>query len=321
MGQPETSERQRRARILFMGTPTFAARIVNALLEYGFNLVGVITQPDKPKGRGRLLVSSPVKKVAELKALPVYQPERLKDPGVIDTIRGLLPDVVLVAAYGKILPQEILRLPSLGCFNVHASILPAYRGAAPIPWAIINGETVTGITIFKMDSGMDTGDVLVVRSLEIQPHETAGELTERLAECAVPVVIKALEKIVLGNAALVPQDSSRATYAPLLKKADGRVDWTLHTEEIRNRIRGLDPWPGAYTFWQGSLLKLFKGHTESLDPALPPGRVVEASRRGLLIRTGSGVLRVDELQLQGSRRMNAPDFLRGHPLKEGEQLG
>ena len=316
-----SSGRGERGRILFMGTPAFAARILNGLLLEKWNVVGVVTQADKPKGRGRIIVPPPVRTVAEEANLPVFQPARIKDPELIETLQGLDPEVIMVAAYGKILPHEILGLPRLGCFNVHASLLPAYRGAAPIQWSLIRGETITGITIFRMDAGMDTGDILLTRSIAILPEETAGELRERLSSQAIPLVSEALEILLQGKAVFIPQDSSRATYAPVLKKEYGRIDWGLAGEEIRNRLRGLDPWPGAYTSWQGRLLKLFCGRAETLEPDLVPGQVAEASSRGLLVRTGVGVLRIEEVQIEGGRRMKVGEFLRGHRMKEGEQLG
>jgi methionyl-tRNA formyltransferase len=310
-----------RGRILFMGTPAFAARILNGLLLEKWNVVGVVTQADKPKGRGRIIVPPPVRTVAEEANLPVFQPARIKDPELIETLQGLDPEVIMVAAYGKILPHEILGLPRLGCFNVHASLLPAYRGAAPIQWSLIRGETRTGITIFRMDAGMDTGDILLTRSIAILPEETAAELRERLASLAIPMVSEALETLLQGKAVFIPQDSSRATYAPVLRKEYGRLDWGLAAEELRNRLRGFDPWPGAYTSWQGRLLKLFCGRAETLEPDLVPGQVAEASSRGLLVRTGVGVLRIEEVQIEGGRRMKVGEFLRGHRMKEGEQLG
>ncbi len=308
-------------RILFMGTPGFAATIFKGLVQVGWRFVGAVTQPDKARGRGRVPSQPPLKLCATAAGIEVFQPQTLKDPYTVDAIKGLSLDLILVAAYGKILPSQILELPRLGCFNIHASLLPELRGAAPINWAILRGYSVTGITIFKMDQGMDTGDIVFARQIAIDPEETAGELSQRLAELAIPIADHALECIVRGVATYTPQDHSRATYAPVLTKADGLIDWTLPAEHIRNRIRGLDPWPTAYTRWRGKMLKLFRAYVEDAEPDAACGEVVATPREGILVRAGKGIVVVREVQYEGGRRMCAADFLRGHPIRVGDRLG
>lgn len=324
MGQKETNEEakpEKSARLVFMGTPAFAAIVLEGLLRAGWSVVGVVCRPDMPKGRGRKVLPPAAKVTAEARQIPVWQPARMKDPHFLEALRGLRPDLIVVAAYGKILPQEILSLPPQGCYNVHGSLLPAYRGAAPIRRAVMNNEQVTGITIFRMDEGMDTGDILAAESLAIDPEETAGELTERLARLAVSILPAALRDVIQGRARLVPQDHSRATYAPVLRKNDGEILWALSAEEIRNRIRGLDPWPGAYTFWKGKRLRLWKALAEPVESSGLPAALLSVSGEGLRVATGKGVLRVTSLQVEGGRRMTVEEFLRGHEMQAGERFG
>lgn len=304
-----------------MGTPTFAARILAGMLGQGWGIVAAVAQPDKPKGRGRILSRPPVKEVALEAGIEVLQPVKLKDPVFLDHLKRLSVDLILVAAYGKILPAEILGLPPMGCFNIHASLLPELRGAAPINWALLRGATVTGITIFRMDEGMDTGDIVLKHPVQIDPEETAGELSRRLADLAVPAADRALERILQGRAEFTPQDHSRATYAPPLRKSDGLIDWHLSAEEIRNRIRGLDPWPGAFTTWRGRMLKLFRAGTEDAEIDAPCGEVVAVAKEGFVVRAGRGLVIVKEVQYEGGRRMSAAEFSRGHPLAVGERFG
>jgi len=313
--------RKDEAGLVFMGTPSFAAVILKNLLAGGWKVLGVVTQPDRARGRGRRVSPSPVKEVALERGLPVLQPASLKEPGFGEALRHLAPDLVVTAAYGRILPQRVLSLPPLGCFNVHASLLPAYRGAAPIPWALLRGEQETGITIFRMDKGMDTGDVLLARPLTIRPGETAGELTGRLALLACEILPEALELLIRGRAALVPQDHARATDAPPLTKEQGRIDWGLPAREICNRIRAFDPWPGAFTFLQEKKLNLWEAEALPRAGTGSPGEILAAAADGLQVKTGDGVLRVLSLQIEGKKRMMVADFLRGHPVGVGEKLG
>jgi methionyl-tRNA formyltransferase len=304
-----------------MGTPSFGAICLEGLFEHGWNVVGAVTQPDRPRGRGRKVLPPPVSQVAQARGILVLQPKKLNDDVFFQDLADLRPDMMVVAAYGKILPRRVLALPPLGCFNVHASVLPAYRGPAPVRWAIINGEKTTGITIFRMDEGMDTGDVLVDASLEIDPNETAGELTDRLARLAVRILTPCLRDIVDGKARFVPQDHDKATVVPILKKGDGRIDWHLPAESIRNRIRGLDPWPGAFTFWKGKRLRLWEADARDDGSAGKPGEILSADGQGVRVRTGRGTLCLKSVQLEGGRRMSVEEFLRGHKMKPGDSLG
>lgn len=308
-------------RIVFMGTPAFAAVVLEGLLQDGWNVVAAVTQPDRPRGRGRKVMPPPVSQVASANGILVLQPKQSRDSVFLEDLSDLHPDMMVVAAYGKILPLQVLSLPPLGCYNVHASVLPAYRGPAPVRWAIINGEKATGITIFRMDEGMDTGDVLVTESLEIDPKETAGELTERLARLAARMLTPALRDIVEGRARFVPQEHEKATVVPILKKGDGLIDWGLPAESIRNRIRGLDPWPGAFTFWRGKRLRLWEAATRDQGSKGEPGEILSVAGHGIGVQTGRGTLGLMSLQLEGGRRMSAEEFLRGHKMQPGERLG
>jgi len=313
--------REEYPRIVFMGTPTFASIILEGLFEDGWNVVGAVTQPDRPRGRGRKLTTPPVSQVAQAHGILVLQPKKIKDGVFLEDLADLRPDMMVVAAFGRILPRDVLSLPSLGCYNVHASVLPAYRGPAPVRWAIINGEKTTGITIFRMDEGMDTGDLLLSESLEIGPDETAGVVTERLARLAARIITPALRDIVGGTARFVPQEHDKATVVPILKKGDGRIDWSLSAESIRNRIRGLDPWPGAFTFWRGKRLRLWEAEANEAGSAGKPGEVLSVDNEGVMVRAGEGTLRLKSVQLEGGRRMRVEEFLRGHKMRPGENLG
>jgi methionyl-tRNA formyltransferase len=304
-----------------MGTPVFAEIILEGLIEDGWNVVGAVTQPDRPSGRGRKVSPPPVSQVAQANGILVVQPKALKDRVFLEDLAELRPDMIVVAAYGKILPLDVLLMPPLGCYNVHASLLPAFRGPAPVRWAIINGERTTGITIFRMDEGMDTGDLLIAESLEIDPNETAGSLTERLARLAARILTPALRDIVEGKARFVPQDHEKATVVPILKKGDGRIDWGLPAESIRNRIRGLDPWPGAFTFWRGKRLRLWEAETNDPGSAGEPGKVLSVADEGVRVQAGGGTICLKSVQLEGGRRMSVEEFLRGHRMKPGESLG
>jgi methionyl-tRNA formyltransferase len=313
--------RQGRTRIVFMGTPEFASILLEALLTDGWNVVGAVTQPDRPKGRGRKVAPTPVSRLAQTRGILVLQPQKIKSKVFFEDLADLRPDMLVVAAFGRILPQEVLSLPPLGCYNVHASLLPAYRGPAPVRWAIINGERTTGVTIFRMDEGMDTGDLIAAESLEIDPDETAGMLTERLARLAARMITPALRQVVEGTARFVPQDHAKATVVPILRKADGLIDWSLTAEAIRNRIRGLDPWPGAFTFWRGKRLRLWEAERQEGRGSGDPGEILSVGDEGVGVQTAEGVLRLKALQLEGGRRMSAQEFLRGRKMVPGERLG
>ena len=304
-----------------MGTPAFAAPVLSALVEAGHEVVLVVTQPDRPKGRGRKLSPPPVKDRAALLGLPVYQPERVKAPEAIETIAAARPDVMVVAAFGQILPKSLLDIPPKGCLNVHASVLPKLRGAAPINWAIINGDTNTGVTIMKMDVGMDTGDMLMVETETIAPDDTAGRLTTRLSAVGSRMIVEALASLEAGSLNPVKQDPVEATYAPLLKKETGLIDWSRPAADVDRLVRGLDPWPGAYTKLEGETLKVWRVEVTDADTSGLPGEVVESGKHGIAVVTGAGVARITELQLGGGRRMKAADYLTGHRVEVGTMLG
>ena len=306
-------------RTVFMGTPDFALQTLQGLIDAGCNLVGVYTQPDRPKGRGKQLAEPPVKALAQRHGIPVYQPARLRQPETVAELRALAPDLIVVVAYGQILPKSVLDIPRCGCINVHASLLPKYRGAAPINKAIIDGETQTGITTMYMDVGLDTGDMLVKQSLAIGPDETAGQLHDRLAALGRAAMEETLRRLCAGTLQRTPQDDGQSTYAPMMKKEDGRIDWHRSAIEIHNQVRGLDPWPGAYTTLNGELLKL-AGTSPHKEEGGAPGRIVAADGKGVRIACGSGTLLVRELQLAGRKRLAAADFLRGCHLAPGAIL-
>jgi len=293
-----------------MGTPQFAAAPLHALAAAGHDIAGVVTRTDKPAGRGRALSAPPAKRAAQELGLDVFQPKRVREPEFIEILRKMDPEVIVVAAYGQILPKEILALPKFGCINIHASLLPAYRGAAPINWAIIRGEHETGITIMQMDEGMDTGAILMQESIPIGPEDTAGGLMEKLAPLGARLIITALPLLASGKLAPVAQDGTKATAAPLLKKGDGLIDWNLSAREIHNRVRGLSPWPGAYSYLDGQMVKIIT--TGALDGTGEPGLLYESDKNTLTAGTGSGLLRILSIQPEGKRPMTAGEYMRGH---------
>jgi len=309
-----------RIRTLFMGTPDFALHTLQGLLDFGVDLCAVYTQPDRPRGRGKKLAPPPVKELAERYRIPVYQPLKLRDPAVVEELRALGPDLIVVVAYGQILPKSVLDIPKYGCINVHASLLPRYRGAAPINKAVVDGEPVTGVTTMLMDVGLDTGAMLVKRATEIGPEETAGELHDRLALLGREAMEETLQRLCAGTLRPEPQDDDLSCYAPQMKKEDGRIDWQQSAQTIHNLVRGLAPWPGAYTTLQGTVLKLGRTLPES-SPDGAPGTVVAAGAEGVRIACGDGVLLVRELQLPGKKRLAVADFLRGRALPPGTVLG
>lgn len=301
-------------RTVFMGTPDFALQTLQGLIDAGCNMVGVYTQPDRPKGRGKQLAAPPVKELAQQYDIPVYQPLKLRQPEAVAELEALAPDLIVVVAYGQILPKSVLEIPAHGCINVHASLLPKYRGAAPINKAIIDGETETGITTMYMDVGLDTGDMLIKKSLSIGPEETAGELHDRLASLGRETMDETLQQLCAESLQREVQDDAQSTYASMMKKEDGRIDWSRSAQEIHNHVRGLDPWPGAYTSLNGELLKLAKTCPQELGGD-KPGSVISADKDGVLIACGSGALLIKELQLAGRKRLMAGDFLRGCTLE------
>jgi len=309
-------------RIVFMGTPEFSVPSLRALLNSDHSVVGVVTQPDRPKGRGQELTASPIKQLAVQHKIPTLQPLKMKDPGFLDSLSAWKPDLIVVAAFGRILPKIILDVPPHHCINVHASLLPKYRGAGPIQWAIIRGERETGITTMLMDEGMDTGAILLQERVSITPDDTAGTLSSKLAEVGGRLLIETIARLEKGTLVPQPQDHARATMAPLLKKEDGLLDCTMPAVELANRVRGLSPWPGAYTYLEEDRWVIWKA--EALDrstTAVPPGTIMDATKEGLLVATGSGVLRIMEFQPANSRRMSVAQYLAGHTLAPGLWLG
>jgi methionyl-tRNA formyltransferase len=305
-------------RIIFMGTPEFAVPSLRALIESGEDVVAVVTQPDKPKGRGLEVAPPPTKILAEKNGIPVLQPTKIKTEEFFNELKRFNPDLICVAAYGKILPKNLLELPPYGCINVHASLLPKYRGAAPINWAIIRGEKVTGITTMKMDEGMDTGDMLLKEEVSIDDEDTGETLSEKLSEIGARLLIRTLNLLKEGKLNFIPQDHTQATYAPMLKKEDGNIDWKKSAEEIRNHIRGALPWPGAYTNLEGKLLKIYKARLAEGEGK--PGEVIKSQPGFLRVATGKGALDILEIQIEGGKKLGTEAFLRGRRIKEGTIL-
>ena len=307
-------------KIVFMGTPDFSKESLEAVYNAGHEILGVVTNPDRPKGRGMKLVASPVKEYAMAKNLKIYQPEKVRNNvEFIEEIKSLQPDVICVVAYGKILPKEILDIPRLGCINVHASLLPKYRGAAPIQWAVINGDKTTGITTMYMDVGMDTGDMILKDEVEIGQDETTGELWERLSKIGGRLLVETLEKIEKGTAPRIPQGDD-FTMAPMLDKEMSKIDWNNKTaQEIKNLVRGLDPIMGTYSYLDGKKLKIWKVDiAENVDLSAENGTVVKADcKEGLYVKAKDAVIKVLEIQGENAKRMSAQDFLRGNNIEVG----
>jgi methionyl-tRNA formyltransferase len=311
-----------RPRIIFMGTPDFALPSLEALIAKDHHVQAVVTQPDRPRGRSGKPFPSPVKQVAKRFGIEVLQPEKASDKSFCDLMRTVSPDLLVVIAFGQILTTQFLDIPSWGGLNIHASLLPKYRGAAPIQRAVMNGEHQTGLTAMRMDQGLDTGPILMQERTPIGAHETAGELHDRLANLSAPFLIQTLEHLAQNTLHLIPQDDTHATYAAKIDRTTGCISWDLPADHISSLIRGLDPWPGAYTTVNGKTLKLFSSRVVNKGGAdTVPGRVKGHSREGLLVETADGVILVSALQLAGKKRMNALDFLRGFPLKPGTLLG
>ena len=313
-------------RVVFMGTPAFAVPSLEALDNSDHEVVGVVTQPDRPKGRGQAVVPCPVKELALAMGLPVKQPEKIKSPEFLQQLSDWKPDVIAVTAFGRILPKAILDLPPMGCVNVHGSLLPAYRGAAPIQWALIHGDAETGITTMLMDEGMDTGAVLLQQTVPIEPEETFLELGARLAQVGGALLVETLTR--LAEQSVVPraQDHTRATLAPLLKKEDGVIDWTQSATEIANRIRGLSPWPGSYTFHREHRLIIWKGRIDAQgapgrSEGRRPGTILAVGQKFFWVETGEGRLEVLEVQPANKKRMSVEQFLQGYSLRVHETLG
>ena len=311
-------------KIVFMGTPDFAKESLEAVYHAGHEILGVVTNPDRPKGRGMKLIASPVKEFAVSNNLNIYQPEKVRNNvEFIEQIKTLNPDVICVVAYGKILPKELLDIPTLGCINVHGSLLPKYRGAAPIQWAVINGEKITGITTMYMDVGMDTGDMILKKETEIGEDETTGELWERLAKLGAELLVETLDKIEKGTAPRIPQGED-FTMAPMLDKEMSKINWENKTAlEIKNLVRGLNPIMGTYSFLNGKKIKFWKVDMELLknNENIENGTVIKSdSKDGLYIKAKDGIIKVLEIQGENAKKMNIQDFLRGNPIAVGEKF-
>ncbi|HTH19676.1 MAG TPA: methionyl-tRNA formyltransferase [Candidatus Udaeobacter sp.] len=296
-------------RIVFIGTGEIGAPTLRALLNAEHEVAAVVTQPDKPVGREQRIEPPPIKKEIATTGIPVLQPPRIKDPQAIEEVRRLTPDVIVVAAYGQILPREVLEIPRLACLNLHASLLPRWRGAAPIQAAIAAGDSETGITVMYMAEGLDTGDILWQRSVEILPNDTGGSLHDRLAQVAPEALLESLQLVAAANAPRIPQDNAFATYAPKLKREHGQIDWSESAEAIERKVRAYNPWPGAFMKVDGQNLKVFSASVVDLNGE--PGEILR-SDKDLIIATGKGALSLTEVQLEGKRRMIAAKFLRGH---------
>lgn len=301
-------------RVVFMGTPQYGAASLQALLDAGYEVVGVFTQPDRPKGRGGKMQMSEVKQLALAHDIPVFQPRRIRTEGLED-LQRLAPDLCVTAAFGQILSQEVLDVPRLGTVNVHASLLPKYRGSAPINWCLINGETHTGVTTMMTDKGIDTGDILLQAETSIGPEETAEELTLRLAQMGAQLLVETIQRLEKGDCPRRPQDEQEMSYHPMLKKDMGQVDWTKPARDIVNLARGLYPWPSAYTQSPHGVLKIIQAAEEEGRAGALPGQVLEADgKQGLLVQAGENAVRVIQLQAPGGKAMRAQDYLRGHAL-------
>ncbi len=304
-----------------MGTAELSCASLQALIESrAYDVMAVVTQPDRPRGRDLRTLASPVKQLAVAARLPVLQPERARDPAFLDSLRSLAPRLVVVAAYGQILPQAVLDVPTCGCLNVHTSLLPKYRGAAPIQWAILNGEPETGVTIMKMNAGMDTGDILTQEKTAITQEDNAETLHQRLARMGAQLLVQTIPDFIDGKIQPRPQAAEEASYAPKIKKEDGRVDWTKPAGAISNQVRALMPWPGTFTFLPGSphprLIKIWQ--VEVAPGSGRPGELLQADKSAILVGCGSGALRILSLQMEGGRRLTAQEFLAGHPLRPGQ---
>ncbi|HUS05221.1 MAG TPA: methionyl-tRNA formyltransferase [Bryobacteraceae bacterium] len=308
-------------RVIFLGTPSFAVPALESLVENEHHVIAVFTQPDRPKGRGGMLNQSPVKEAALRLGLDIHQPERIRRPEVIAQLAGLRADAMVIVGYGQILPQAIIDLPRYGIINVHASLLPQYRGAAPIQWAIANGETVTGVTTMQIDAGLDTGGILMQTETAIGNEESALELADRLGVMGAGLLVQTLRQMEQGTLTAKPQDPSRASYAPILKKEDGLVDWSRPAQEIYNRSRGFLPWPGTYSYFRGQLLHIWESKPATHIRSGKFGSLFVQDRCLMVSCGGESALRLEEVQIEGRKRVSAGAFLNGQRLGENEILG
>jgi len=315
-------------KIVFMGTPDFAVGALQAIIDAGHDVVAVVTQPDKPKGRGKEMQYTPVKQCAVAAGIPVFQPVKIKTPEAVETLKTYQADIFVVAAFGQILSREILEMPTYGCINIHASLLPKYRGAAPIQWAIIHGEKETGVTIMQMDVGLDTGDMLMKTVVPIRDTETGESLHDKLMEAGAQLIVEALPKIAAGELVPEKQKDQNSCYAKMLTKQLGHIKWSDSAVVIERLIRGLNSWPSAYTYYNGKTLKIWEATTLNSEEQLSftsqadavPGMILSITKNAFFVQTGEGILQINSVQLEGKKRMSVHDFLLGNQLKNGEML-
>ena len=308
-------------RVIFMGTPDFSVGTLEALIKAGHEVVLAVTQPDKPKGRGKTMQFPPVKEAALAHEIEVYQPRRVREPECVEYLKKFNADIIVVVAFGQILPKAILDMPRFGCVNVHASLLPKYRGAAPIQWAVINGDAVTGVTTMRMDEGLDTGDMIMKEEIVLDEKETGGSLFDRLSVVGADLCVRTLAAIENGTATYTKQDHEAATKTTIIKKQFGIIDWTKPAAEIECLIRGLNPWPSAYTYLNGKTLKIWAAAIKDETSDKAPGELAVVTKHEVGVQTGEGILMLEEVQLEGKKRMSADAFLRGNALSEGMKLG
>lgn len=304
-------------KVIFMGTPDFAVETLEAIIEAGHEVVLVVSQPDKAVGRSKALKYTPVKACALAHGIEVYQPQRVREESCIEYLRGYEADIIIVEAFGQIIPKAILDMPRYGCVNVHASLLPKYRGAAPIQWAVINGDEVTGVTTMRMDEGLDTGDMIMKEKVIVRADETGGSLFEHLSRVGARLCVKTMAAIEAGTAEYTPQDSAEATHTAKIHKELGSIDWTKDAKTIECLIRGLDPWPSAYTRLGDKTLKIWKAEVVDKDSNLAPGCIIKVEKDHIYVQTGSGILALSEVQLEGKKRMPVEAFLNGYTVEEG----
>ena len=319
-------------KIVFMGTPDLAAEVLETMMKNGCEVTLAVTQPDRPKGRGKSVIKTPVHECADRWGIPVFSPVRVKRPEAVERLREEAPDLIVVAAFGQILSKEILDLPRLGCINVHASLLPAYRGAAPIQWAVINGEEKSGVTIMQMDEGLDTGDILLQEEIPLAADETGESLYNKMAALGGKLLVQALPMIEQGTLTPIKQDDAASCYAPMLRKEMGNIDWTMPAVQIERLVRGLNSWPGAYTFMNGKMLKIWgvevcgeavcavAGAAGAGAGAAEPGTVVGTDKKKIYVACGEGILALTEVQYEGKKRMNTQAFLLGAKVEPGQKL-
>ena len=308
--------------VVFMGTPDFAVPALEMLVEEGHHVSAVVTQPDKPKGRGKKQSMSPVKEVALKYALPILQPERIKgNAAFFEHIQSLNPDVIVVVAFGQILPESILNMPKYGCINIHGSLLPKYRGAAPIQWSILNEEKITGVTIMYMDAGIDTGDMLLKKEMPIESIDTYESLHDKMKSVGAQALKEAIPMILAGGTSRKKQNDEEATQAPMLQKSFGEVKWQMPTSHIDAKIRGLNPWPGGYTYYKGEVMKIWKATPSEQNDQGEAGTIIKVNKEGILVKTMDGCLLIQEIQMPNKKRMPVSEYIKGNTLEEGVVLG